>query len=295
MRMSHVCVGIAGLWALFGLVPAAWMAIELAVPGLAGDPRVARRLYAAAALLHAPAMMLAFPVVSTAALGAALFAEAGRRPVWGVFSVGLVVLAGLGVAISIPPGGPSSLRDVAESEAIVSGVIILSTAGIVFAALAIPSARSSTLVLGVLAVIALVPAAGLAWLRRHGGAESVLSDTWLVVAVQHAAGTALLIAALAVLTAWASRTRAPPALAISIGLGLTLFAGGLVMAFAAMRLGFAGMPRGHADYAAGFASGHRLATFGSALAGAGLFASLVRLVLIVRSPTQAELTTRTFD
>ena len=295
MRMSHICILVAALWALLGLSPALWMAIELARPGLSGEAGFARRAYIAAALLHPPAMMLAFPVVSTAALGAALYAEAGNRRLWSLFSLGLVLLAGLGVAISIPQSGSPALRDVAESEAILAGVVVLSAAGVIFAAMAVPGARKSTLTLGAIALFALVPTAGLAWIRRHDGSDSVFNDTWLVVAVQHAAGTALLIAALAVLLAWASRSRGAPLYSFSLAAGFGLVAGGGVMALAALRLGLSGMPRGYADYAEAFASDHRLAVVGGAVVGLVLLISLWQIIVRARSPSQAELTTRTFD
>ncbi len=295
VRMSHVCIAVAALWAIFGFASAAWMAAELVRPGISGDAGFVRRAYNVAGLLHAPALMFAFPVVSTAALGVALYAEAGNRRVWSLVSIGLVVLAGLGVAISIPPGGSPALRDVDESEAILAGVVTLSAAGLVFASIAVPSARRSTIIMGCIAALALVPAAGFAWLRRHLGSESGFSDTWLVVGVHHWAGTALLIAAFAVFFAWASRSRGKPRLGVSLVAGLGLLAGGGIMSIAAGRLGLSGMPRGYPDYPDAFAADHRLAAFGGAMIGLIVCAGVWHTIARLHGPSQADLTTRIFD
>lgn len=253
--MLRASLAIACVWVLVTLVAGLVMQAELVWPGiqvyfLDGEP--APSLHREFWSVHATIAISAVPVTALGTIGCLHLSSFRKRG--SPISVGeniaagaLILLGGVFVAAALFQGGRFAMAPAGLTPLGLAAVAI----SVVAASLACfrdqPSRRASAPWL-VFALFLAVMAGAMRQMRSSAGIDTVLSDTYFTVAIWHAAGGALVLLALGLLSAVARRAGKH-----LLGWLSAILAGVTTLAWAGMvisqaQLGLVGMPRLYADY-----------------------------------------------
>jgi hypothetical protein len=251
LRLSKLSLIVLGASTILGLLPGIIAQLEILAPGLQVFPADDPGLYNITKTLHAAALSQALPLAAIA-FSLSVAAEALPSPLLHLIAR-LVLIAGPVAFAVMAWAGLTQAWDIygAMHRNLSTYAFFLVFANIRLA-ITQRGARAALIVLTVLSVVALAMGMFIDAIN-NSSIDSVLHDTYAVVAADHALGVSVLLGMAAGATAHVMQTRAIRTLAGSIiGGGAIVLTGYFAMSLT-FRAGLMGMPRGYVDYAPAFA------------------------------------------